>query len=210
MRSTYILQQGSFVLRFRYIPKFFGFFRSLWLSLLGMRIGSGTQIPRIAVTWPHQVAIGKNCILEEGIFFKYDGPWQPGPSIRIQDEVFIGTGCEFNICEGIDVGRGALIGSGCRFVDHDHGTVLGQPMRLQEGPQQAIVIGEDVWIGANAIVLKGVRIGDGAVVAASAIVTKSILPNEIWAGGPARKIGERKPAAPPVACVEVAAGHHAR
>ena len=156
-----------------------------------MKIGSGTQLPKLTVTWPHQVVIGKNCILEKGIYFKYDGIWQPGPAIRIQDDVFIGTGCEFNIRESIDIGKGALIASGCRFVDHDHGTVLGQPMRMQEGPQQAIVIGEDVWIGANVVVLKGVSIGAGAIVAASAVVTKSVLPNEIWAGVPAKKIGQR-------------------
>jgi acetyltransferase-like isoleucine patch superfamily enzyme len=192
MSATYILQQGCFVLRFRYIPRFFGLFRSLWLSFLGMKIGNGTLLPKLTITWPHQVAIGRNCILEKGIFFKYDGTWQPGPSIRIQDEVFIGTGCEFNIRESIDIGKGALIASGCRFVDHDHGILIGQPMRFQDGPQQAIIIGEDVWIGANVIVLKGVSIGNGAVVAASAIVTKSILPNEIWAGVPAKKIGQRQ------------------
>ncbi|TVT41519.1 acyltransferase [Hymenobacter setariae] len=192
MRANYILQQGGFVFRFRYAPKFFGFFRRQWLSLLGMKIGSGTQVPKLTITWPHQVAIGKNCILEQGIYFKYDGTWQPGPAIRIQDDVFIGTGCEFNIRESIDIGKGSLIASGSRFVDHDHGIVAGQPMRMQEGPQQAIVIGEDVWIGANVVVLKGVTIGMGAIVAASAVVTKSILPNEIWAGVPAKKIGQRK------------------
>jgi acetyltransferase-like isoleucine patch superfamily enzyme len=192
MRATYILQQGGFVLRFRYAPKFSGFFRRRWLSLLGMKIGSGTQLPRLTITWPHQVSIGRNCILEKDIYFKYDGTWQQGPAIRIQDDVFIGTGCEFNIRESIDIGKGALIASGCRFVDHDHGIAIGQPMRMQEGPQQAIVIGEDVWIGANAVVLKGITIGPGAIIAASAVVTKSILSNEIWAGVPAKKIGQRK------------------
>ncbi|RZK32013.1 MAG: acyltransferase [Hymenobacter sp.] len=192
MHVAYVLQQGGFVFRFRYIYKFLGLFRNSWFSFLGMKIGSGTQVPKIGITWPHQVAIGKNCILEKGIFFKYDGIWQQGPSIRVQDDVFIGTGCEFNIRESIDIGKGSLIASGCRFVDHDHGIIASQPIRFQDGPQQAITIGEDVWIGANAVVLKGVSIGNGAVVAASAIVTKSILPNEIWAGVPAKKIGQRQ------------------
>lgn len=180
------------MLRLRYAPRLVGFFRTQWLSLLGMRIGTGTQLPNLTITWPHQVEIGKNCILEKGIYFKYDGMWQQGPAIRIQDDVFIGTGCEFNIRESIDIGKGALIASGSRFVDHDHGIAIELPMRMQEGPQQAIVIGEDVWIGANVVVLKGVNIGPGAIVAAGAVVTKSILPNEIWAGVPAKKIGQRK------------------
>jgi len=203
----YLLQQGGFVLRFRYAPKFMGFFRAQWLSLLGMQIGSGTQVPSLTITWPHQVAIGKNCILEKGTYFKYDGTWQQGPAIRIQDDVFIGTGCEFNIRESIDIGKGSLIASGCRFVDHDHGIAIEWPMRMQEGPQKAIVIGEDVWIGANVVVLKGVSIGPGAIVAAGAVVTKSILPNEIWGGVPARRIGQRKELGLPVAAREVAELH---
>jgi acetyltransferase-like isoleucine patch superfamily enzyme len=192
MNAKYILQQAGFVLRFRYASRVSTFFRSQWLSFLGMQIGKGTQVPRLTITWPHQVAIGKNCVIEEGTHFKYDGMWQPGPAIRIQDHVFLGTGCEFNICEGIDIGTGSLIASGCRFIDHNHGALLGQPMRLQEGPKKAIVIGDDVWLGVNVVVLKGVTIGNGAIVAAGAIVTKSILPNEIWAGVPAKKIGQRQ------------------
>jgi acetyltransferase-like isoleucine patch superfamily enzyme len=64
-------------------------------------------------------------------------------------------------------------------------------MRTQPSTQQAIKLGSDVWLGCNVVVLKGVEIGDGAIIAAGAVVTKSILPNEIWAGVPARKIGQR-------------------
>ncbi|RZK45096.1 MAG: acyltransferase [Hymenobacter sp.] len=111
--------------------------------------------------------------------------------MTIGNEAFIGASCEFNITEGIAIGDNALIASGCRFVDHDHGMQLGSPMRTQLGSHGAIKLGNDVWLGCNVVVLKGVEIGDGAVVAAGAIVTKSILPNEIWAGVPARKIGQR-------------------
>jgi acetyltransferase-like isoleucine patch superfamily enzyme len=58
--------------------------------------------------------------------------------------------------------------------------------------QKKIIIGENVWLGCNVAVLKGANIGDGAVVAAGAVVTKSIPPYEIWGGVPAKKIGERK------------------
>lgn len=52
-------------------------------------------------------------------------------------------------------------------------------------------IGEDVWIGARSIIMTGLAIGDGAIVAAGAVVTKDIPPYEIWAGIPAKKIGMR-------------------
>jgi acetyltransferase-like isoleucine patch superfamily enzyme len=64
-------------------------------------------------------------------------------------------------------------------------------MRNQPGPEKPIRLGQDVWLGCNVVVLKGIEIGDGAIVAAGAVVTKSIGPREIWAGIPARKIGQR-------------------
>jgi len=54
-----------------------------------------------------------------------------------------------------------------------------------------VVIGRDVWIGCHVVVLPGVTIGDHAVVAAGAVVTKSIPSGEMWGGVPAKKIGER-------------------
>lgn len=187
----YIIQQGLFVIRFRYGAKFCNLFRKLWFSFLGMKIGKGTVLPKLYVTWPHQVSIGSNCNLEQGIFFKYDGIWKQGPTIIVGDDVFIGTGCEFNVNHGVYIGNHSLVASGCRFIDHDHGMEVGLLMNKQPAVGKSIKIGSDVWIGCNVTVLKGVEIGDGAVVAAGAVVTKSILPMEIWGGIPAKKIGER-------------------
>lgn len=169
------------------------FVRTVRWRLLGMRIGDGTLLPRIFVTWPHQVSLGSNCTLERGIYFKFDGIWQPGPSLVIGDSVFIGTGCEFNFRRKIDIGSYCLIGSGSRFIDHDHGTARREvPMATQTGGGEApIVLEEDVWLGANVIVLKGVRIARGAIVAAGAVVTTDVPAFEIWGGVPARKLGER-------------------
>jgi len=130
--------------------------------------------------------------LEPDIYFKFDGIWSPGPSIIIGDGVFIGRGCEFNIRKSIRLGNHCLIGSGAKFIDHDHGIQLGQLISRQAGPEAPIVIGADAWIGDNVIILKGVTIGDGAVVGAGAVVTKNIAPLEIWAGVPAKRIGVRK------------------
>jgi len=157
-----------------------------------MKIGKRTSIPKIFITWPHQVALGDDCILEHNIYFKFDGIWQRGSSIIIGNKVFIGNSCEFNIRKSIVVGNNSLIGSGCRFIDHDHGTQLNKLIRDQQGSEKSIKIGNDVWIGSNVIVLKGVEIGDGAVVAAGSIVTKNVLPNSIVAGIPAKVIQNRE------------------
>ena len=59
------------------------------------------------------------------------------------------------------------------------------------GGEKAITLEDDVWIGAEAVILKGVTIGRGAIVAAGSVVTKSVGAYEIWGGIPAKKIGMR-------------------
>ena len=58
-------------------------------------------------------------------------------------------------------------------------------------PQKRTVVGNDVWIGCDVTLIAGVRIGNGAIIGAGAVVTKDIGPYEIWAGVPAKKIGVR-------------------
>ncbi len=142
--------------------------------------------------WPHQVVLGRKCILEDDVFFKYDGFWMPGPCICIGDRVFLGRGSEFNIRNRITIGDDCLIASGCKFIDHDHAMEVGDlPMNKQPCPDAPIVLENGAWLGVNVVVLKGVIIGTGAVVGAGSVVTKSVPSYEIWAGVPARKIGER-------------------
>jgi acetyltransferase-like isoleucine patch superfamily enzyme len=140
------------------------------------------------VPWPHQLSLGKQCIVETGVFFKYDGFWKPGPSIQIGDRVFIGRNTEFNIGIGIIIDDDCLIASGCTFVDADHGTNPGLPMNVQPHSGAAIVLEANVWIGAQCVVLKGVHLGRGAVIGAGSVVTKSVPAGEVWAGVPARRL----------------------
>ena len=167
--------------------------RTAWWRLLGMQIGKGTLLPKVHVTWPHQVSLGKECRLEHDIYFKYDGIYAPGRSIIIGDRVFVGFGCEFNVRKRVEIGADCLIASGCKFIDHDHGTARRDlPMSQQtDGAEAAITLESDVWLGTNVIVLKGVKIGRGSIVAAGAVVTKNIPEYEIWGGVPAQKLGHR-------------------
>jgi len=167
-------------------------FRSLlcWRNLIwkwrGGGIGKGSFLPRHLVTWPHQVQIGKNCHLQPDLFFNYSHFWEPGPSMIFGDRVFLGRGCEFNIRSRLEVGDDCLIASGCIFVDHDHGRDPNMPMNSQDILGAPIVLQRNVWVGARCVVLKGVTIGEGAVIGAGAIVTHSIPAGETWAGIPAR------------------------
>src|SRR5204862_1586220 len=78
--------------------------RTFWWRLLGMHVGVRTLLPKIYVTWPHQVSLGSDCTVEQGAYFKYDGIWRSGPSLVIGDRVFIGAGCAFNFKRGISIG----------------------------------------------------------------------------------------------------------
>ncbi len=162
----------------------------------GAQIGHGTHIPPVKMTWPHQVRLGRYCVLQPSIFFNYDHHWMPGPSIIMGDRVFIGCGVEFNIQGRIEVGNDCLIASGCVFVDHDHGADPSAPMNCQTSTTRPIRLGHNVWVGARSVILKGVTLGDGCVVGAGSVVTKSIPAGEVWAGNPARRLQASAEAVP--------------
>jgi acetyltransferase-like isoleucine patch superfamily enzyme len=183
--------------RWELLPHPGAWLRRAILRSRGARIGSGTHLPKIRVTWPHQIRLGRNCVLQPSVFFNFDHHWMPGPSILIGDRVFIGCGVEFNIQGRIEVGDDCLIASGCVLVDHDHGMDSSAPMNRQKSITSPIKLGRNVWVGARSVVLKGVTLGDGCVVGAGSVVTRSIPAGEVWAGNPARRLRTRAEAALP-------------
>lgn len=166
--------------------------RRSYYTMRGASIHKTVAFGKLHFTWPNQVFIDEHCMIEHNVYFKYDGAYAGGKAIKVGKRAFIGTGTEFNIKHGITIGNDCLIASGCRFVDHDHGTDKQQVMREQPCVGEEMIIHDDVWIGANAVILKGVVIGKGAIVAAGAVLTKHVPAYEIWGGVPAKKIGERK------------------
>ena len=185
------LHKAAFRLRLPGRGVFSALRRAKW-RLLGAHIAGTTGVPPgLVMNWPHKVQFGENNILEEGTAFIYAAPYSEGRAIVLGDRVFLGRYCEFNVTGSVTIGDDALIASGCKFIDHDHGIAPGTPMNAQPGVTLPIVLEPNVWLGVNVIVLKGVRIGEGAIVGAGAVVTKSVPPGEIWGGVPARKIGER-------------------
>lgn len=158
-------------------------------KLQGMKIGAGCNLGRISLNWPSQIAIGNGSNLLDGVTFDYcHGVPRPGPNIWIGDRCFIGRGVEFNVRRQIKVGNDCLIAAGCRFIDHDHGISAETLIREQDDNASPIAIADNVWLGVNVVVLKGVSIGTGAVVGAGAVVTKSIPSGQIWGGVPAKPL----------------------
>lgn len=89
----------------------------------------------------------------------------------------------------ISIGDNTMIGPNSIIVDHD-GHVAWPPSDrwTKSGPVADVVIENDVWIGMNCIILKGVRIGCGAIIAAGSVVISDVDPASLYAGNPARKI----------------------
>ena len=108
-----------------------------------------------------------------------------GKNIKIGKNVFINAGCKFQDQGGIEIGDGALIGHVVVLATLNHDFAPENRSTLHPS---AIKIGKNVWIGSNATVLPGVSIGDGAIVAAGAVVTRDIPAKTIAAGVPAKVI----------------------
>jgi acetyltransferase-like isoleucine patch superfamily enzyme len=108
-----------------------------------------------------------------------------GRNIRVGKRVFINHCCEFMDRGGITVGDGVLFAPKVNLV------TIGHPLNPAERRAtftSPIVIGNGVWIGVGATVMPGVTIGENAVVAAGAVVTKDVPPNTVVGGVPAKVI----------------------
>lgn len=108
-----------------------------------------------------------------------------GKNIIVGKNVFINSGCNFQDQGGITIGDDCLIGHQVVFatINHDFSPEKRGNMHLAP-----IVVGKKVWIGAHSTILQGVTIGDGAIIAAGAVVTKNVPPKVIVAGVPAKII----------------------
>lgn len=92
----------------------------------------------------------------------------------------------------IIIGDNVLIGPSVKMFTANHGTKLdGIPICFQARIEKDIIIGNDVWIGANSVITSGVKIADGAVIGAGSVVTKNVLSNTIVGGVPAKFIKKR-------------------
>lgn len=139
------------------------FKRKLCYQLAGIKIGTGSVIHMWANFYqPKNISIGSDTI--------------------IGDHVFLDGRASLTIGNHVDIASEVLIYN----AEHDiNSEDFGQRL-------EPVVIEDYVFIGPRAIILPGVRIGQGAVIGAGAVVTKDVLPSKIAGGVPAREIGERK------------------
>jgi acetyltransferase-like isoleucine patch superfamily enzyme len=169
------------------------------------QLGSGF---RVRIDRPREdvaLQIGHRCLLQNQFIFE-----STGGKITVGDGVFINSGTKVISRSSIQIGDGVMIAWGCAIYDHDshsisyldriadHDQVLTDFVdsdllankdwsKVESAP---ITICDHVWLGFDVVVLKGVTIGEGAIVGARAVVTKDVPPWSIAAGNPARVVKE--------------------
>lgn len=146
--------------------------------------GSGVRIDR-----PWTTALGMRCVLEPHVWLNVVGD---DARVEIGDYSFVGRGTEIGVRERVTIGNHVLIAPGVFITDHGHNTDLDGLIATQGCSSAPVVIEEGVWVGAKAVLLPGVQIGQGAVVGAGAVVTKNVPAETVVAGVPARPLHTRR------------------
>lgn len=111
-------------------------------------------------------------------------------TLEIGSHVKLGSNTELLISDGhLRIGKYCRIGSNSFIINGNYIiTKPSIPVGSQGSTPSTIIIGDNVWIGVNSVILKGVTIGQNSIIGASSVVTKSIPSNSVYAGNPAKKI----------------------
>ncbi|CAG2296679.1 MULTISPECIES: DapH/DapD/GlmU-related protein [Burkholderia] len=109
-----------------------------------------------------------------------------GTGMKVGRNVFVNQNCTFYDLGGLEIGDDVMIGPNVSLITSGHPV---EPSRRRDCVvAKPIVIGRNVWIGAGATIIGGVTIGENAVVAAAAVVTRNVPPNTLVGGNPAKII----------------------
>jgi acetyltransferase-like isoleucine patch superfamily enzyme len=163
--------------------------RKLWL-------GARLKLDGIAFIGPRVVLqVGKGAQIELGRW-----SWLGhGTKIRCHEgrvsvgaKTVMGQECTISAFQHVKIGRECVIADRVMFIDFDHGVVeVERPIRLQGIYKRDVNVGNNVWIGYGACILRGVTIGDNAIVGTNAVVTKDVPANAVVGGLPAKIIRMR-------------------
>ena len=148
-----------------------------------------------------QIKISKNVTIVNAKIFAFNLG-----KIIIGKYSYIGKDTQIDSCVKVEIGNYCMISNNVLIQDHNSHPVnkldrrkqliklQDRPTNVYEAETKKIIIGDDVWIGTDSTILKGVTIGNGSIIAARAVVTKNVPPNSIAAGNPAiivKKINQR-------------------
>ena len=154
-------------------------------KLILKKYGFGSFIHPLSSIGNHNLlCVGKNVEINHNVTI-----W--GNNIIIGDYTQINPNT--SIYGRVKIGKYVMIAPNCMIAGGNHSyNDTSVPMRFQSGTCKGIVIDDDVWIGANCVILDGVRIGRGSVIGAGSVVTKDIEEYSIAVGNPCKVIKKRK------------------
>ena len=162
---------------YEYLSVFLGLVKCFIFKLLYWKRLSIAGIPKmnssfkIAIKRNSKLILGKNFRSRNNVSFRiYDKG-----NIIIGKNCFFNDTCSVNCRKKIIFGDDIICGQNVQFFDHDH----NYRDNMDEFLTQEITIGNNVWIGANAVILRGTKIGDYAVIAAGTVVTKDVPSNTV-------------------------------
>lgn len=179
--------------------------RSLLLRWACSAHPSAEFSPEATVSNPlerHAISVGKHSwIMGELRVFASGG------RITIGDWCFVGPGSKIWAMSAIEIGHRVFVSHGVQIFDNNTHSLsarerhtryselrtVGRHLEQEQVTTKPVVIEDDVWIGFNAAVLKGVTVGRGAVVGACAVVVHDVPPYTVVGGNPACKIGDSRP-----------------
>jgi acetyltransferase-like isoleucine patch superfamily enzyme len=154
-------------------------------------VGKNLRIERVPDVYGNgSIELGSNVYLSGHISFAFNDKLKLSPAFKLGDNCFIGHLCAFNMASGITIGDNCLISGQTVFYDND-----GHPTDADErrknfpvSPESVkpIVVGDDVWIGRGCMILKGVHIGDRAIIGAGSVVVRDVPADTVVAGNPAQ------------------------
>jgi len=163
--------------------------RAAVYRMLGMRIEGACWLRAIEIPRHHRaIRIGAGVALDRGTVLLVTGEGSGAEKIVIGRATYVNRCTMIDASERIEIGEHCMIGPFCYITDHDH--TFAQGVDPASGPLvgAATRIGDRCWLGAHVTILKGVTIGEGSVIGAGSVVTKSVPPNTVAVGNPARAI----------------------
>ena len=170
--------------------------RSLWLSNGFASFGKTSRIAKgVTLCGGANISIGNKCFIGQysSLTVWTEESDKEHPEMIIGDGVSIGAFNHITCTNKIVIGDGVLTGKFVTVTDNSHGNTDYASLHIKPNDRDVVskgpvIIGNNVWIGDKATILPGVTIGDGAVIAANAVVTKDVPAYSIAAGNPARII----------------------
>lgn len=163
----------------------------LWHRLRGVRAGSNVLVERgaLLLRYPSGIALGEDVIMKKG---SQICPCRAQSRVSIGARTTIGFYTMIYATSEIHIGQDCMIAPFVYIVDSDHGLRRDELMNRQPNSPEPVRIKDDVWVGAHSVILKGVHVEHGAVVASGAVVRENVPAYAIVGGVPAKIIGERK------------------